>query len=266
MELKDGATENLRLKIRFWKQILIFLLMMGFTLSCVSSKKLSYFNDINSLEEPFVNPRVQKVIMPFDNLYIKVLSIDEQTNQIFNANEGGGGAQFIITYPVDEKGNINFPFVGDINVGGLNVIQASTKIQSALNAYVSKTSIVVRYINNEVTIIGQVQNQGIHPFSKDKLNVYEALSLAGGISEFGNRKSVILIRQEGDKIMHHKLNLSDSKIAGKDYYYVIPNDILVVEPLKSASWFKFTNATYSTILTSITTFLAIYVLFFANGQ
>ena len=95
-----------------------------------------------------------------------------------------------------------------------------------------------------------------YPFSQDKLNIYEALGLGGGITRYGNRKNVILIRNEGDKIMHYRLNLSDSKIAGKDTYYILPNDVIVVEPLKAISS-SYQNITYTTILTSITTLIAI---------
>jgi polysaccharide export outer membrane protein len=236
---------------------------MIFTISCVPYTKLSYFTDINELEEPIVNPRGQKLIMPFDNLYIKVISIDEQTNQIFNPNEGTmvGSANFI-GYLVDEKGNINFPFVGNINVGGLSISEATIKIQSALSEYVSKTSLIVRFVDNKVTVMGQVERQGVFPFSQDKLNIYEALSLGGGISRFGDRKNVVLIRQEGDKIMHHRLDLSDSKIAGKGFYYILPNDVIIVEPMKSiARSYNNNNNTLATILSTIASLMATYFLF-----
>jgi polysaccharide export outer membrane protein len=96
----------------------------------------------------------------------------------------------------------------------------------------------------------------VHNFPQDKLNIYEALALGGGLTRFGNRRNIILIRQEGDKIMHYKLNLSDSKISGKDYYYVLPNDVIIVEPLKSVST-SYQNNTYTTVLTSITTLIAV---------
>ena len=142
---------------------------------------MSYFNDINDIQEPVVNPRTQKLIMPFDKLYINVLSIDPQTSQIFNStdemryNTDNG----IIGYLVDEKGNINFPFVGKINVGNLTTAQASAKIQEALNDYVSNTSIIVKFVDNLVTVVGEVQRQGVYSFSHDKLNIYEALGSRG---------------------------------------------------------------------------------------
>jgi len=250
-----------RMKSAFHK--VAISLAMIITVSCVPVTQLSYFNDIKEIEEPGVNPRTQKLIMPFDKLYIKVLSIDPQTSQIFNSSDemryGSNGA---IGYLVDEGGNIYFPFVGKINIGSLTTTQASDKIQKALSEYVSpKISIVVKYIDSQISVLGEVQRQGMYPFTQDKLTIYEAIALGGGMSRYGNHKNVILIRQEGDKIFRYKLNLSDSKIAAKDYYYVIPNDIIIVEPMRSIST-SYQNITYATILTSITTLIA--VLFFAG--
>lgn len=242
----------------------ISFLLLFFIVSCVPVNKLSYFNDINELNEPGVNPRTQKIIMPFDKLYVKVLSIDPQTSMIFNATEEiryGSAGSDVLGYLVDEGGNINFPFVGNINVGGLTTSKAAEKIQKALNDYVSNTSITVKYVDNQVTVLGEVQRQGVYNFSEDKLNIYEALGLGGGITRYGNRKNIILVRNEGDKIMHHRLNLSDSKISGKDTYYILPNDVLIVEPLNAISS-SYQNLTYTTILTTVTTMIA--VLLFAG--
>ena len=236
---------------------------MIFTISCVPTKQLSYFNDLDELNEPGVNPRTQKLIMPFDKLYIKVISIDPQTSQIFNATEEmrSGVNNGIIGYLIDEKGNVDFPFVGNINVASLTTAQAAEKILKALSDYVPNTSVTVKYVDNQVTVLCEVKQQGVFPFIQDKLNIYEALGLGGGLTQYGDRKKIILIRNEGPKIMHYRLDLSDSKIAGKDYYYILPNDVIVVEPLKALSS-SYQNITYTTILSSITTLIA--VLLFTN--
>jgi polysaccharide export outer membrane protein len=246
------------------RKLYLALILIIFISSCVPTKQLSYFNDIDELEKPVVNPKSQKTIMPFDRLYIRILSIDPQTRLIFDFPEEirtSTSGNNILGYLVDEAGNIEFPFVGKINVGSLTLTDAGKKIQSALNEYVANTAITVKFIDSQVSILGEVQQQGVYAFSQDKLNIYEALALGGGLTRYGNRKNVILIRQEGDKIMHHKLNLSDSKIASKDYYYVLPNDVVVVEPLKSVST-SYSNITFTTILSSITTLIA--VLLFAG--
>ena len=250
-----------KMRVKYYKAIVISILV--FTASCVPISQLSYFNDMNELNEPGVNPRTQKLIMPFDKLYIKVISIDPQTSQIFNStdemrNSTNNGT---LGYLVDEAGNINFPFVGNINVISLTTAQASEKIEKALNDYVAKTSVTVKYIDNQVTVMGEVRQQGVYTFIQDKLNIYEALGLGGGLTQFGDRKKIILIRNVGAKIMHYRLNLSDSKIASKDYYYILPNDVIIVEPLKAISA-NYQNITYTTILSSITTLIA--VLLFTN--
>ena len=250
-----------RMKVSIYKAAIILILI--FTASCVPLKQLSYFNDLDELVEPGINPRTQKLIMPFDKLYIKVISIDAPTNQIFNDNEEmrSGSSNGVLGYLVDEVGNVNFPFVGNINVVKLTTAQASEKIQKALGDYVSNISVTVKYIDNQVTVMGEVKNQGVYPFIQDKLNIYEALGLGGGLTQYGDRKKIILIRNEGTKIMHYRLDLSDSKIAAKDYYYILPNDVIVVEPLKALSS-SYQNITYTTILSSVTTLIA--VLLFTN--
>ena len=247
-------------KMNLWQYRIIVIFTMIFAVSCVPHKHLSYFNDIQALTEPGINPRTQKLIMPFDKLYIKVLSIDPQTSQIFNSAEeirsGSYGGSSIIGYLVDEQGNINFPFVGNINVASLTLADASVKIQKALSDYVSNTSVTVKYVDNQVTVMGEVQRQGVFNFTQDKLNIYEALGLGGGITRYGDRKNIILMRHVGGKIMHYKLNLSDSKIANKDQFYILPNDVVIVEPLKAIST-SYSNVTITTLLTSITTLIAI---------
>ncbi len=248
------------MKMKFTILITGLILLIVSAVSCVPTRKLSYFTDINDLTRPEINPRTQKTIMPFDKLYIKVLSIDLQTSQIFSSTDeirsGGYGNSDIIGYMVDEAGNINFPFVGNINVGSLTTSQAAAKIQKALSDYVPNTSVTVKYVDNQVTVMGEVQRQGVFPFSQDKINIYEAIGLGGGLTRYGDRKNIILTRHVGDRIVHFRLNLSDSRIASKDYYYILPNDVIIVEPLKAIST-SYSNITYTTILTSITTLIAV---------
>jgi polysaccharide biosynthesis/export protein len=249
------------------RKLCLAMILMIFISSCVPTKQISYFNDIDEIEKPVVNPKIQNTILPFNRLYIRILSIDPQTREIFNFPEevrnSTSSTNSVLGYLVDEAGNIDFPFIGKINLGSLTLKEAGIKIQNALNEYVPNTTIIVKFIDNQISILGEVERQGIFPFTQDKLNVYEALALGGGLTRYGNRKNVILIRQEGDKIMHHKLNLSDSKIASKDYYYVLPNDVIVVEPLKSIST-SYSNVTFTTILSAVTTLIA--VLYFAGIQ
>lgn len=249
--------------LRSWFPLIITIPAILLTVSCVPVNKLKYFNDIDEISEPVINPRKQKIIMPFDYIYIRVYSIDENTNQLFNSNVSlpANASSSMIGYLVDESGNVNFPFTGNVKVGGLTPAEAGTELEKALNEYVPHAVVNVKFIASKISLVGEVQSPGVYTFSEDKLNIYEAIALGGGISRYGNRKSVILIRQEGDRIMHYKLNLSNSKIAGKEYYYVQANDVIVVEPIRASSWYNFNNATFTTLLSSITTILTVYTFF-----
>jgi hypothetical protein len=99
-------------KLKYSYKWTIIILLMIFTVSCVPTKQVSYFSDLDELSEPGVNPRTQKLIMPFDKLYIKVISIDPQYSQIFNATEEmrSGVNNGVLGYLVDEKGNVNFTY------------------------------------------------------------------------------------------------------------------------------------------------------------
>lgn len=257
MKLTDNSSRGI---------IILTALLTLLAASCVPVSQLSYFNDDAELGQPVVNPRTQKIIKPFDKVYVRVLSIDLQTSQIFNFSDelrmgSTGNIAGLIGYLVDEDGNINFPFVGLINVASLTTAEAADKIQSALSDYVPNTSIIVKFVDNQVTVMGEVQRQGVYSFTQDKLNIYEALGLGGGITRYGDRKKVILMRNEDGRVMHYRLNLADSKIASKSYFYVMPNDVVIVEPLRAIST-SYSNITYTTILSTISTALA--VLLFAG--
>ncbi len=250
-------------KIGFRVHIILLFFIIFLANSCVPINKLRYLNDIDERQEPSVNPKGQKLIVPFDKLYIKVFSIDDKTNMLFSSssNLASSASVNIVGYLVAEDGTINFPFIGKINLNGLNLEQASEKLGKSLNEYVSNATVEIKFIDNNITVFGEVQRPGTYPFNQQKLNIYEALALGGGISQFGDHKKVILIRQEGDKIMHHKLDLSNSRISEKDYYYILNNDVIIVEPLNSASWFRFNSSNYSTILSSITFLITIFFIF-----
>lgn len=241
----------------------IFLLL---NFSCVPFNNIRYFTDINEIAEPVANPKEHKIIHPFNNLYIKVLSTDEQTTRIFNYSDNAqsGAPTSLLGYVVDENGNVNFPFVGKINVGGMTTDQAGEEIQESLKQYISNASIIVRFLDNKISVLGEVENQGVYSFAEEKLNIYEALSFSGGLTQYGDRRNVILIRQEGDKIVHHKLDLSNSSIANKSLYYIIPNDVIIVEPLKAIRR-SYNSIDFQTIVSSLTAFLSLFIIFRTTG-
>lgn len=233
--------------------------------SCVPVDKLVYTQKQKKDEhkDEYINIRTQKTIQPFDNLYVKVNSIDEKTQRVFDGNSAGSlGANIdLISYTVSQTGYINFPFVGEIFVKDMTLLNAQKTIEAEVGEYLNNISISVKFINNMVSIVGEVHRPGEYKFYKDQITIFQALSLAGDISDYGNKKEITLVREANNVISYYYLDLTDKRVVESPYYYIIPNDVIIVKPIRQ----KFRNLSLVNIpilLTTVTTAVTLYLLFY----
>ena len=251
---------------RTLKQIglLIFSLGLLFT-SCVPQEKLKYVQDETSsvVKDIYSHDRPEKRIKPFDNLYINVLSLDEQTARIFsnqNSSITGGMSIDLLSYTVSETGTIDFPFIGQINLNNLSLLEAKAKVEKELSQYLSNTAITMKFVNSNITVLGEVRNQGEFPYFKEQLNIFQALGHAGGVTDYGDKSKVTLIREYDNTIQYHNINLTDKSIVESGFYYLQPGDVVIVEPIKT----KFRNLrtfTYATVLATTSTLITVLYFF-----
>ena len=130
--------------------------------------------------------------------------------------------------------------------------------------YLSNISITVKFVNNRVAVLGEVSRPGEYSFSRDQVTIFQALSFAGDFTDFGNKKDVILVREIQDKINYHYLDLTKKEVVSSEYYYVIPNDVIIVRPIKQ----KFRNLSvlnWPIYLTTITTAVTLYLILAPNN-
>lgn len=246
-------------------KIFLPLLFLVLITSCVPQEKLKYVQDetTSELKGSYNHYKPVKRIQPFDNLYIKVLSVDAETAKIFSNESTMNSPNMdvsLISYTVNDKGAIDFPFVGEIDVNNMTLKEAKLKIEEALSQYLSNTSITVKFVNSNITVLGEVRNQGEFPYFKEQINIFQALGFAGGITDFGDKSKLTLVREEGSTIKYYSIDLTDKKIIETNYFYLQPNDIVIVEPIKT----KFKNLrtfTYPTILATASTLVTILLFF-----
>jgi len=124
-----------------------------------------------------------------------------------------------ISYQISKDGYLEFPFVGQILLKDLTIKEAKTKIESALSQYVSNISVNVKFVNNSVTLLGEIGRQGKYTFQTDQISVFDALGLAGGMTDYGNRKRVVLVRETNGQIAYSTIDLTDKKIAASANYF-----------------------------------------------
>lgn len=257
------------------KQLSILLIFMFIALlsgSCVSKKKLTYlqysggFGDYTGQQSDImtsVTPSAYK-IMSNDILYIRVVTPDPQWSTLFNADVGTGGitqeSAALMGYVVDIDGNIEIPYVPKVKVTGKTLSEVKADLEIILKDYVTDAAITVKLVNNNISIIGEVNTPGRFILTKDRLNIFEALSMAGDMSYYGDRRKVQLIRPSQYGPVVREFSLADRTVLSSEYYHIMPNDIIYVAPRKARS-FELNSNVWSLLLSTLTSTLGVIAFF-----
>jgi polysaccharide export outer membrane protein len=235
--------------------------------SCLPKNKMKYITkETGKSDFDYTNYRIDKTIKPQDRLYVKILSLDEKTTRIFREETRLYGELDLKlnSYEVDESGDIDFPFVGKIHVGGYTIAEAREKLEKEISQYLPNTAINLKYAGNYVTVLGEVRNPGNHLFFEEKINIFEALGHAGGIRDYGNKKEIIIVRTENDETRYHEVDITHKGITQTYYYYLLPDDIIIVQPLNAKFKTLRNFQLESMFLSSITTVITVLYFFHRN--
>ncbi|WP_073346015.1 polysaccharide biosynthesis/export family protein [Bacteroides congonensis] len=227
--------------------ILPCLFILFLLASCQSYKKVPYLQDSEVVgqiaqQETLYDAR----IMPKDQLTIMVSCTNPELAAPFNlgvvgsvgltsGNSQGGSQSSQQTYLVDNEGNINFPVLGILKVGGLTKKEVEQMIVEKLKPYIKETPIVTaRMVNYKISVLGEVARPGTFTVSNEKVNLLEALAMAGDMTIYGIRDNVKLIREGADgKQLIITLDLNKAEILLSPYYWLQQNDIVYVTPNKA---------------------------------
>jgi polysaccharide export outer membrane protein len=228
----------------------LFAIVLLFS-SCLSQKRVLLLQDVGEVQTAFENrKKTTYQIQTGDHLYIKVYSLDPKTSKFFQTDLPtimNPTYLYLNSYLVDEEGYIDFSFVERMQVKGMTIDEIKKKIQTQLNEYFKESTVVVKLVDFQVSILGEVNNPGSFTIDKDQINVLQAIAHAGGMKDFGNVKKVMIVRQNIKGSEVHYLNLNDKSLLSSDYFYLMPNDIIYVEPLMGKSYMV-TNFPYTAIL------------------
>jgi polysaccharide biosynthesis/export protein len=243
-------------KLSYIHSFLIIALVISIQ-SCIPHKKLKLVSiPENSLDTiTYSNKYKVKQIRPYDNLYIKVFSTDERSQSIFA--EGSTSIANVdprlISYAVNDSGYLNFPFIGQIYLNELTLLQAQEVLEAKLKRYLNNISVSVRFVGNAITVLGEVNRPGEYVFYDDKISCFQALGLAGGVADYGNLTNVTLLREVDNTLKFYNLDLTRKDVVEASTYYLLPNDVIMIEPIK-AKYSRLRNySSLSIILSSLTT-------------
>lgn len=234
--------------MRKLKRLTLGVLLAFLLVSCQSYKKVPYLQDtalVNDTEQSVRQTAVK--VMPKDLLTIAVSCSTPELAAPFNLVNSGtasgaegkvmaqGTSSALQQYLVDNQGNINFPVLGEIHVGGLTKLEIENLIIDKLKVYLKEAPLVnVRIVNYRISVLGEVTKPGSFVVSNEKINLLEALAMAGDLTIYGMRDNVKLIRTGQDnkqEIITFDLNKAETVMS--PYYQLQQNDIIYVTPNKT---------------------------------
>ena len=258
-------------RIHFQKISLIAIIGLLAFSSCVPMKKMLLLKDAEMVSDnksvEYKNERsLDYKIQPGDNLFIRALNIiDEKSSGVLNGETtrsnymSSDASIYLNSYTVNKDGYIDYPLTGLVEVKNLTVEQAKEKLQLELSKYVKETALMVKLSNFDLTILGEVSKPGKYKVYQSEISILEALALAGNVTNFAKNDAVKIVRRTDNGSEIVIVDIGDADILSSPYYYLKPNDIIYVDPLKFKQW-GFTAFPYSTVLSIISLALTIVTI------
>jgi polysaccharide export outer membrane protein len=223
---------SFRSKLPFLPSAGLGLLILAFTIaSCTNTKNTAYFQNIpkDTTLNNLVSKNFEPKIRVGDMLGITVSSLSPENTAIYNAPQNAEGT--LLGYEVDSSGNIEFIKLGTLHVAGMTRKELKEKLQKDLAPYLAQCVVAVGFLNRHVTMMGAVSPQ-ILPLPNDKMTILDALAASGDIGDKGKADNVLVIRDKGNSKEFKRLNLTDESVFYSPYFYLQPDDVVYVEPVK----------------------------------
>lgn len=213
-------------------RILLFLGLPAYFISCGTQQKTPYYleNVTDTTGKGDVTIPELK-IQKGDLLSIQVYSASTkpEVDALYNLPEGAQG------YLVDAYGNIEYPRLGTFHVEGLTKQELAAQIKKRLTepeVLLVNPSVIIRFQNFKITVLGQVAKEGVITIPSERVTILEAVGLAGGVTDYGKKTNIKIIREIDGKRETGYIDLTSENIFESPYYNMKQNDVVIVEPTK----------------------------------
>ena len=220
------------------KPFFYIILLLVFLASCVSKKDIVYFQ-YDEINQANVSNSYKTIIKPDDLLQITITALDIEAVRPFNlaavtyatsSNSAVGVAQQQ-TYLVDTNGEIDFPVLGKLKIGGLTRVEVINLLIDRLSPdYIKEPNVNIKIANYKISVMGDVKRPGSYSVPNERITILDALALAGDLNLSGQRNNVLIIREEGEQKRQYHVDLRSNDLLTSPVYYLQQNDVVYVEP------------------------------------
>jgi polysaccharide export outer membrane protein len=279
---KSCAKRISNFEFRISNSIIVAVLIVLLGSSCVRNKDYIYLQSKEQIDSVFVAySKIPEYYIQYnDVLRVTIKSIDPKISELFNLYGGNNmnniGAQaaqagdpfYMTGYPVDDKGEINLPVIGKIKIRGLTIEQARDSIQKQVDTYLNGAYVNVQIGGIRYALLGEVGRPGKYTVLQDRLTILEAIAQGGDLNTVANRHKVQIIRQYPDGAQIVTIDLTKQDIITSPFYFVRPNDVIYVQPLKAREYGTGLTAqqTLQTVVLSVTLLVNTLLLFERLGR
>ena len=256
-----------------FSNFILILFTCSCLFSCISTKKVAFVDNEEKQEGIYKTEDWSYKIQNGDRFYISItdplsnisLGASEIKNNVTSSTQGNFFQQqpTINDYLVRIDGTVDLPIIGRIKIAGIELDSLSYYLTEKCEGYISNPSIRVFMMNYNVIVLGEVNKPGFYQLLTNKPNFFDAIGLAGDLTDFANRSEVQIQRKnENGNVIVENVNLLDPGFISSPYYYTRPNDVIHIRPLKVK---KFSNENaLPLILSTITTLFTIFTISRSN--
>jgi len=215
--------------------------------SCVNQKQITYFQPATVTSDTAtsdINQKYTLLLKPGNIISVGVSSISPEANTMFNpyiplqpmsyqnTQAQTNSLPPAIGYIVNNAGAISLPMVGKVTVAGLNTSEAADLIVQKLEKYLINPTVNVRMLNYSVSVMGEVNRPSVYLIPNERITLPELISLAGDLTIYAKRDNILVIREKDGKREFARVNMTNRDLFNSPYYYLQPNDVVYVEPVK----------------------------------
>jgi len=245
-------------------RLILLALCVLFLAGCIPNKKVIYLQDtgyeerktigIDTVVNSFGLIDQEYRLQPDDIVSIKISSLTPTEYNFFAETEKEINEKnpLLSGFLIDQQGYIILPVIGSIQLQGLTTIEAQNTIQSLAADYLQDPTVNVRLLNFRFTILGEVNKPGNFNTYNSRLTIFDALGMANDLTDYADRSKVQLVRHKDGSAKVVYLNLLDDDILNSDYYYIQPNDLISVAPLRAKDYRQFQVVNIGLIISTIT--------------
>lgn len=232
---------------------ILCLCVVGLMSSCYTMRDIGLLQERSSLPTYEDGEYMQYKLRVTDEVLVRVITADKATMELFQSSSSGQSTN-MFSYPIFEDGTILLPFISSVKVSGLTLEEAERAVQSQLVEIAPDAQVKMALSTSTFCVIGEA-NRGYFPIYKERLTIYQALALSGGLLESANYSQVKIIREtdEGTKIV--SFDIRSKSLIDSEYYYIYPNDIIYVDVAKKRFWAVNSYTGFLGVITSSLTLL-----------